>query len=117
MQCTYEEGRAADLVLFSRSGVQGKLYVTKDRFELDARLGFLLGAYTELGLDKIMQARNVTLAQGKACLTDVASLKQVLAMTDEATGPLGLDGTPSFLVNGKVVDAHDLASLKPFLTQ
>jgi len=64
-----------------------------------------------------MQARNVTLAQGKACLTDVASLKQVLAMTDEATGPLGLDGTPSFLVNGKVVDAHDLASLKPFLTQ
>lgn len=83
----------------------------------DDLFGFLLGAYTELGLDKIMQARNVTLAQGKACLTDVASLKQVLAMTDEATGPLGLDGTPSFLVNGKVVDAQDLASLKPFLKQ
>ena len=45
MLCTYEEGRAADRVCFSRSGVQGELHVTKDRFELDARLGFLLGAF------------------------------------------------------------------------
>ena len=45
MECTYEEGRSADLVRFTRSGVQGELQVTKDRFELDARLGFLLGAF------------------------------------------------------------------------
>lgn len=45
MQCTYEEGRADDRVHFSRSGVQGELHVTKDKFELDARLGFLLGAF------------------------------------------------------------------------
>ena len=45
MQCTYEEGRAADRVSFSRSGVQGELHVTKDKFQLDARLGFLLGAF------------------------------------------------------------------------
>ena len=45
MECTYEEGRTADLVRFARSGVQGELQVTKDKFELDARLGFLLGAF------------------------------------------------------------------------
>ena len=45
MQCTYEEGRTVDVVRFSRSGVQGELHVTKDRFELEARLGFLLGAF------------------------------------------------------------------------
>lgn len=45
MECTYEEGRTADLVRFTRSGVQGELHVTKDKFELDARLGFLLGAF------------------------------------------------------------------------
>ncbi len=45
MECVYEEGHSADLVRFSRSGVQGELHVTKDRFELDARLGFLLGAF------------------------------------------------------------------------
>ena len=45
MECTYEEGRSADLVRFTRSGVQGELQVTKDHFALDARLGFLLGAF------------------------------------------------------------------------
>ena len=45
MQCTYEEGKTADAVAFSRSGVSGTLHVTSDRFELDAKLGFLLGAF------------------------------------------------------------------------
>lgn len=45
MNCTYEEGRSVDKVCFSRSGVQGELLVTKDRFELDAKLGFLIGAF------------------------------------------------------------------------
>jgi len=45
MSCTYEEGRSADRVCFSRSGVQGELRVTKDAFELDAKLGFLVGAF------------------------------------------------------------------------
>lgn len=45
MDCTYEEGKLVDEVGFTRSGVQGTLSVTKDRFELKARLGFLLGAF------------------------------------------------------------------------
>ncbi|MEO7390763.1 MAG: polyhydroxyalkanoic acid system family protein [Ramlibacter sp.] len=47
MECTYEEGKTSDLVTFARSGVNGELKVTKDHFELDARLGFLLGAFKE----------------------------------------------------------------------
>jgi putative polyhydroxyalkanoate system protein len=45
MECTYEEGKTSDLVSFTRSGVNGELRVTADRFELHARLGFLLGAF------------------------------------------------------------------------
>jgi putative polyhydroxyalkanoate system protein len=45
MTCTYEEGKTADEVCFARSGVQGTLAVTKDSFELDAKLGFLVGAF------------------------------------------------------------------------
>ena len=45
MQCTYEEGKTSDLVSFTRSGVNGELRVTQDRFELHARLGFLIGAF------------------------------------------------------------------------
>jgi len=47
MQCVYEEGRSADKVTFSRSGVKGELQVTKDKFELDAKLGFLIGAFKD----------------------------------------------------------------------
>lgn len=45
MDCTYEEGKTSDEVRFTRSGVDGTLKVSKDRFELKARLGFLLGAF------------------------------------------------------------------------
>lgn len=45
MQCNYEEGKTADRVTFSRSGVNGTLQVTAQCFELDAKLGFLLGAF------------------------------------------------------------------------
>lgn len=45
MQCNYLEGKHVDEVAFVRSGVKGNLTVTKDRFELRATLGFLLGAF------------------------------------------------------------------------
>ena len=45
MTCTYEEGKTADEVSFARSGVHGTLSVTKDQFELTAKLGFLVGAF------------------------------------------------------------------------
>jgi putative polyhydroxyalkanoate system protein len=45
MQCSYAEGADRDEVVFKRSGVNGTLEVTKDKFELNASLGFLLGAF------------------------------------------------------------------------
>lgn len=65
MECTYEEGRTSDLVSFTRSGLNGELRVTKDRFELHARLGLLLGAFkdrieTEIvrNLDELLQQKD-----------------------------------------------------------
>ncbi len=45
MECSYEEGAQEDRVSFTRSGVNGVLVVTSDHFDLDAKLGFLLGAF------------------------------------------------------------------------
>ena len=47
MTCTYEEGSETDEVSFSRSGVSGTLTVTNDDFQLQAKLGFLLGAFKD----------------------------------------------------------------------
>ena len=45
MQCSYVESAKEDHVNFTRSGVKGCLVVTGDHFDLDAKLGFLLGAF------------------------------------------------------------------------
>lgn len=38
MICTYEEGATQDEVCFTRSGIHGTLHVTKDKFDLKAKL-------------------------------------------------------------------------------
>jgi putative polyhydroxyalkanoate system protein len=65
MDCVYEEDEAMDTVNFTRSGVVGTLVVTGSKFELDARLGFLLGAFKERieseivkNLDQLLQPKN-----------------------------------------------------------
>ena len=47
MECTYEEGQLSDECSFKRIGVSGTLTVDKDSFELNAKLGFLLGAFKD----------------------------------------------------------------------
>ena len=50
---------------FTRSGVNGKLKVTADRFELDAKLGFLLGAFKERIESEIVKNLDTLLAGSK----------------------------------------------------
>lgn len=47
MECTVVEGETSDTVEFTRSGCNGRLIVAKDHFDLDAKLGFLLGAFSK----------------------------------------------------------------------
>jgi putative polyhydroxyalkanoate system protein len=45
MECTILEGDSSDTVEFARSGVSGTMEVSATHFELQAKLGFLLGAF------------------------------------------------------------------------
>lgn len=47
MACTVVEGETSDTVEFTRSGVSGTLVVAADHFDLNAKLGFLLGAFSK----------------------------------------------------------------------
>jgi putative polyhydroxyalkanoate system protein len=62
MSCTVIEGETSDTVEFTRSGVQGRLIVAGDHFDLNAKLGFLLGAFSatiqseiEKNLDSLLE--------------------------------------------------------------
>ncbi len=65
MSCTYEEGVSEDEVSFTRSGVSGTLKVSADLFELDAKLGFLLGAFKDRIEGEIVKNLDTLLAQKK----------------------------------------------------
>ena len=47
MECSVLEGETSDTVEFTRTGVSGTLTVAPDHFELQAKLGFLLGAFSK----------------------------------------------------------------------
>lgn len=64
LECTVLEGDDTDTVQFERAGVSGELVVAADHFDLQAKLGFLLGAFAktieaeiEKELDKLLSAQ------------------------------------------------------------
>lgn len=63
LDCNYEQGDSQDLLSFSRSGVSGTLAVTEDRFEVDARLGLLLGLFKDRIEGEIIKNLDTLLAK------------------------------------------------------
>ncbi|MBL8344328.1 MAG: polyhydroxyalkanoic acid system family protein [Rubrivivax sp.] len=66
MECTVIEGEYSDTVEFTRSGVSGRLVVAADHFDLDAKLGFLLGAFSRTIEGEIEKTLDDLLAKGGA---------------------------------------------------
>jgi putative polyhydroxyalkanoate system protein len=64
MSCTVIEGETSDTVEFTRSGVQGHLIVAADHFDLQAKLGFLLGAFSATIQSEIEKNLDTLLEKG-----------------------------------------------------
>ena len=82
MACTVIEGETSDRVEFARLGVTGRLIVAPDHFDLDAKLGFLLGAFSrtieseiERNLDDLLEesSKPATKAAPKAAAKKAAA--------------------------------------------
>ena len=72
MECTVVEGDDSDTVEFTRPGVKGQLVVAADHFDLEAKLGFLLGAFSktieseiERNLDELLESSKPKKAPAK----------------------------------------------------
>ena len=66
MECTVVEDEFSDTVEFTRSGVNGRLVVAADHFDLEAKLGFLLGAFAKTIEGEIQKTLDDLLAKGGA---------------------------------------------------
>ena len=66
------------------------------------------------GLTQIGAASGIAPQQAKRCLADEAALKRLGNMYEAATA-LGVDGTPTFFINGSKVHAHGWSELEPLI--
>ncbi len=64
MECTVLEGDTSDTVEFSRAGAKGTLIVAADHFDLTAKLGFLVGAFSKTIEAEIEANLDALLAKG-----------------------------------------------------
>lgn len=79
MECSVLEGETSDTVEFTRTGVKGRLIVAGDHFDLEARLGFLLGAFSktiEGEITKNLDALLSASAPAKAAAKKAAAKKK-----------------------------------------
>lgn len=66
------------------------------------------------GLTQVAAQAGVTPARARACLADRNGLDHLVRMY-QAADALGVNRTPTFLINGRKTDAHEWASLEPLL--
>ncbi|HWT13282.1 MAG TPA: thioredoxin domain-containing protein [Allosphingosinicella sp.] len=68
------------------------------------------------GLDAIAARHGISAAEARACLSDQAALDRIIQIR-QAGEAAGVNGTPSFAINGRLADhVHDWESLEPLLT-
>ena len=68
------------------------------------------------GITQLAAGAGVTPAAAKQCLADTAALDR-LGQMEAAAEALGVQGTPTFFINGAMVHALDWAELEPLIRQ
>lgn len=79
MRCRCTEGEYSDTIEFTRSGVNGRLIVAADHFDLDAKLGFLLGVFRHKIETEIQAILDKLLADAKKAPAKKAAAKKTAA--------------------------------------
>ena len=66
------------------------------------------------GFPKIAAQFGMTPAQTRQCLADPKGLQRLMSIREKADG-MGVTGTPTFFINGKISDARTWEQLEPLL--
>jgi protein-disulfide isomerase len=66
------------------------------------------------GLKQFVAVRGVPKAKGEQCLADEAEINRLVQMNSDASSTYSITGTPSFLINGSMVErTHNWELLEP----
>lgn len=67
------------------------------------------------GLIDFFSARGLSADQARQCLADVETIEAIADRSQKQANELGLTGTPSWLLNGRKLDANQWNDLEPIL--
>lgn len=70
-----------------------------------------------LGLDQFFAQRGIAQNQTNACLADVASIEKLAEQTQAATEEYKVSGTPTFLINGEVLNINTWPEIETRIQQ
>jgi len=101
MSCTVIEGETSDTVEFTRSGCTGRLIVAADHFDLDARLGFLLGAFSKTIEAEIEKNLDTLLAASAKRPAAASAAKASAKSAGKAPGKAGAKAAPAKKATGR----------------
>ena len=69
-----------------------------------------------LGLDRIAARHGLTPAAQRACLSNQANFTQLETISNQARSQYGITGTPTFVINGRVItDTNSWSGIEPLL--
>ena len=66
------------------------------------------------GIDRYFLSRGMSQARIDACLADELALDRLADITERA-GAIGVQGTPTFLLNGRLIGGQEWSTLEPML--
>lgn len=69
------------------------------------------------GVDQFFRQRGMPEAQVNSCLADQQAVERIVQSNETAVKEDGVQGTPTFLINGEKVDASQWPELEPLLRQ
>ena len=67
------------------------------------------------GLDQFMKQRGIGWDKARSCIADKAAQDKLMSLREGATTRFNLEGTPTFVVNGKKIDGAGWDALEPAL--
>jgi protein-disulfide isomerase len=88
----------------------------KDKLDALPESELMLGIAKVTGLLPMAAAHGIPAAKATGCLKDESAAKGLMKMV-QAGSDLGVQGTPTFFINGKKQPVYDWATLEPFLKE
>ena len=95
-------------------GIQGNSAAYNAASNLPPEQRFVAAAETA-GLIEFFSSRGLSADQARTCLADTDKITAIAEASDKQAKELGINSTPTFLLNGKKLDVNQWDALEPVL--